>query len=399
MCGISGFIVKPGAKITDTRLQLLADNLLKGIDHRGGDATGYAVRTKTGEVVVEKAACDTKSFLQERKRFPEGVQSVLLHTRFATQGHQAFPANNHPVRSDHYLVVHNGHIYNDDKVIDQYGFDRLGKVDSEAIAHAFRAKGFKQAELALEALEGNLAVAVMDDRNGEIVLARGASSPLIVLETKHLVVWASEAHCITDAWKAALGTPPRANSYKYLREGDMILYRADGTKQTRDFVPNDYYGSWSYGNYDSQAWGGESEGTSFGPWEPVQSDGRTIYIRQKFGPAEKSAFARSMNPGKEDGINISRCGACRNVCEADELTQMFSDEDFWICLDCEDWLIDQEIKKSGGEIVIDPLADISVKGITDKMSIAKALTSGQEVKVLDTHISLNPLTNMKRGEV
>src|SRR5512141_3270945 len=85
MCGIAGFHVRDASKL---RLDLsrLVEELLLGIEHRGGDATGYACLTEQGAFQSQKASCDAWDFLKGCRPLPSGVRSCILHTRWATKG-------------------------------------------------------------------------------------------------------------------------------------------------------------------------------------------------------------------------------------------------------------------------------------------------------------------------
>lgn len=334
MCGIAGIYLKPNSRIRDKEVQSLADNLLAELDHRGGDATGYLVRNREGQYYVEKAACAAKDFLRERSEFPTGVQSVLLHTRFATQGHQGFLANNHPVHSGNFYVVHNGHITNDDELCKKFGFPRLGRVDSEAIAHIFRAKGLNSAQTVMEKIEGAAAIAVMDVSNGEIVLARGASSPLTIVETDSLIVWASEMIAIRDAWANSLGTPPAYEKFVYVSEGTSIHLKPNGEKVTRKFtVPEDkWWRTVDAYDYDYE-------------WKVTYKDGRSVWYKEL-----KDKSANISLPAASCDTNIleefADCDCCDEEYMIAELYEIYPG--FSICPHCERTL--DELTPEGSSI-------------------------------------------------
>ena len=242
MCGIAGFVVKENSRPLDREGLLTV--LLQGIDNRGGDATGFVARNQTGQTEWHKASCDAGRFNLHRRGVPEGANVVLCHTRWATQGHQCFPENNHPIRRGSMYVIHNGVVTNDDELFAATGRERYGDVDSEAIAavlsHAeslVSTDGVPGVRDALGSIGGSAAIAAMDDRDGTVLLARISGSPLCVLETRRLILFASTAGAIVDAHQAAVGSLGRKEGkVEAIQEGTAILIQ-DGRASRFTFTP------------------------------------------------------------------------------------------------------------------------------------------------------------------
>ena len=235
MCGIAGFYVR---KIGRTAFDptRLAVELLHSVDHRGGDATGYAAFAADGSMQMQKAACKASTFMTGMRKLPDDTQTVLLHTRWATQGKAAFPENNHPVVSGATYVVHNGHIANDRELFAALGTERMAHVDSEIIPAMISAEGWDNAATALESLDGSYAIAAVSGMHpGELILAKGDISPLIYAVTDNLIVWASEMGALTSAWRRALGTPPASSKIRHLASGQMLRVAKDGRIERESF--------------------------------------------------------------------------------------------------------------------------------------------------------------------
>ncbi len=214
------------------------DQLFAKIDHRGGDATGF-VAISDERVEWQKASCDAFTFYKDRRSIPWNTRSVLLHTRMATQGHQAFPENIHPGRRGSVYVVHNGHIWNDREVFKKTGKERYGQVDSEAIAAIISKYGIDRTHEAMEEVFGAAAIGVVDEnRPGFMALARGSSSPLCFYRNEDVAVFASTKDAVKSAWQMLYGTPPKDKKIQELDEG-TALYLTD-TVETRKFIPDDY---------------------------------------------------------------------------------------------------------------------------------------------------------------
>lgn len=206
MCGIAGFSLSADVQRVDATT--LTRALLLGIEHRGRDATGIAwhgvTKADDGEVWIHKHNVRASQFVSHVN--VTGARAVIGHTRYATKGAPEARENNHPVEHDGIVLTHNGVIYNDDEVFAGLnGPERYGQVDSEAaaalIAHAEDALDTPFHEC-LPLLEGSAALAWLkvDDRPGTLHLARIASSPLVVAQTRlGSLLYASTRQAILEA--------------------------------------------------------------------------------------------------------------------------------------------------------------------------------------------------------
>ena len=237
MCGIAGvyFHDPDNSPLTHTSLEKLVDQLLLGIEHRGHDATGFAAVLPSGELEIEKADLEAQRFCWWRSKLPEKPQSVLLHTRFATQGTPMNLDNNHPVRYNNAVMTHNGHIHNDKEIFDEEGLSRNAEVDSEVIAALFDKYGIDKAHIPLGKLDGGFAVAVADLRKPKsLVLAKGNSSPLFYYEATQGIVWASTEQTIIDALKKSLNLEISRSEIDTLWYGQLLLLE-DGKAEKLKF--------------------------------------------------------------------------------------------------------------------------------------------------------------------
>jgi glucosamine 6-phosphate synthetase-like amidotransferase/phosphosugar isomerase protein len=220
------------------RLDEFVSELLAGIEERGTDATGYAAMNDAGDIQIQKASCSAYYFNRNRARIADDARTVLLHTRWATQGKPAFPENNHPVQCGEIIAVHNGHIFNDSQVFRTTGKIRRGQVDSEAIPAIVAARGWDRALDGLEELDGGLAAALISTRRpGSLILAKGNDYPLVYVKTDDVLVWASTFHAIEQAWHRVLGTPPKIRRYSWLAEGEAVIVRDRNELRTARWNP------------------------------------------------------------------------------------------------------------------------------------------------------------------
>lgn len=260
MCGIAGIHIKNSyVGSGEVPLDNLVNGLLVGIEPRGRDATGLVAVTKDKAVTLEKNNVPASTFIQRRGRLPEDTKTVLLHTRFATQGKAEFMENNHPVVFRTCFAVHNGHINNDaylvNRAMDEQDVKhRPAEVDSIAIPMVLAQYGWDNAEEALKELNGACATAIIDPLNqpGELILARVDSSPLFVLNHKKMILWASSESAIANAWAWFIGTPPDKKKIRWIPEGYIIRVNADDEYDEKRFKEIQSYG---YGwNRNQQKW-------------------------------------------------------------------------------------------------------------------------------------------------
>jgi len=190
MCGIAGYSL--GSRSTLERT-LAAQALLAAIAERGADAVGYAYRRPGDPYATVVKQRTPASQLLDRVSVPEEVDQLLVHVRDYTKGHPSVAANNHPVRHGPVVGIHNGIITNDDELLAPHSCARSEPrmtVDSEAI---FAIAAHSQSDpRALEALQGSMAAAWLDERQPQLVrVARGVGRPLWLGESRDGVFFAS----------------------------------------------------------------------------------------------------------------------------------------------------------------------------------------------------------------
>jgi hypothetical protein len=236
MCGISGIYLKnPDASyLNEKEKESLVDWLYCGIEHRGTHATGIAVQDKNGETVLEKSDMPASKFIFWRRDLMPDARTILMHTRLYTKGKPENLLNNHPVQYDNIMMVHNGHISNDDELFENENLERFAEVDSEIIPALLHKYGMLEPKEALEKMSGGFAIAAIDQNNpGKLLLAKGSTSPLIYLETDSMWIWASEENAIKDALEFGLNIEnAKKLDYKVMQYGEYILI--DGEKSEKD---------------------------------------------------------------------------------------------------------------------------------------------------------------------
>lgn len=219
MCGIAGIKRFGPEPIRTEQIKFL----LCSLEHRGADATGIAlVNPGDKDVQVCKSDLPASQFVSTklvekflRDNLREDTETVLLHTRFATQGAPRINNNNHPLYAGLSAVTHNGCIFNDDWLFDQMKLKRQAETDSDIIRaivdkHGMNKDGMKE----LNRMSGSCAAAIVSQEEpGKLMLLR-SGSPLVLAATQHQLLWASRKeslHMAVRPWIQRFGVDMQAN--------------------------------------------------------------------------------------------------------------------------------------------------------------------------------------------
>lgn len=192
MCGIGGFYFPDGVEFTDS-LREQAYSLWSGISDRGTHASGVAYTWLNADsTIVKKGAIDSLRASRERWLDEAGfmVRSLLLHTRFTTQGSTSNNNNNHPVVSGRITLTHNGVITNDSHLFHMMNRTPQYQVDTEALSVGLGVKGVKWVS---ENAVGSMSLAWVDSTDTQVVnLYTNGRNPLSIGRTvEGVIVWAS----------------------------------------------------------------------------------------------------------------------------------------------------------------------------------------------------------------
>lgn len=256
MCGIAGVHIKEPGYFSEAQIEKLVNSLLVSLEHRGPDASGFVVAGVGGkQVQMSKEPLTASAYIWARPNVQiEEPRTILVHTRFATQGAPENNVNNHPLVHGTTFAVHNGHINNDDTLFASESLDRHGEVDSEIIPALINHRGLEHAIECIEKLDGGFAIGVIDPINypDELFLAKGRSSPFYFFENRSFLIFASTVEAIKEAWGAVLGTPPSTAKFYYLKEGQALWQRAGEVSELETFeVLIPVYKPHSYTSYSS----------------------------------------------------------------------------------------------------------------------------------------------------
>lgn len=105
--------------------------------NRGRSAAGMAYMNAKNEIMIRKQGGPAENLVKGMTdaQWAEVARSprALFHARATTKGSEKDNVNNHPVSAYGWVVVHNGHISNDDDLFGYYKEKRYAAVDTAAI--------------------------------------------------------------------------------------------------------------------------------------------------------------------------------------------------------------------------------------------------------------------------
>jgi asparagine synthetase B (glutamine-hydrolysing) len=259
MCGIAGVRRFGSEPIHEQTLRLL----LCALESRGRDATGVAV--KTGKSIrvfkTDKPAWKTvsspeyKQFISEHLT-PE-TDTVLLHTRAATQGSPFQNQNNHPLFAGTSAVVHNGVISNDAQLFANLQLDRKAEVDSDILRAIIDKHGFDETVAdTLDQISGSAAIAAIHpDWPNHLLLGR-SGSPLVLATADETLYWASTKEALHHAlrpWNQKFGVWFQRNrpdaEFSFMPTDTLYLFDENGLQWHRRFNAVVHYTTPDYSKY------------------------------------------------------------------------------------------------------------------------------------------------------
>lgn len=221
MCGIVGYIGKRDA------YPVLVKGL-KRLEYRGYDSAGIALINENGDLNVYKTkgkVSDLEAFVE--KKDVSGTIGIA-HTRWATHG-EPCQLNAHPIcsSSGNLALIHNGIIENYAVLkerLQRKGYTFKTSTDTEVLVQLIEYMQVSNkldlltaVQLALHEVIGAYAIAVLDKRNPDMVIAARKSSPLVVGIGENEFFLGSDASPIIEF----------TDQMVYLEDGDIAVIRRD----------------------------------------------------------------------------------------------------------------------------------------------------------------------------
>ncbi len=220
MCGIVGVVGKRPC------VEILLDGLRR-LEYRGYDSAGVATINGGDFTILRSAGKLSKLARLVEQGAPEGTVGIG-HTRWATHGRPS-EANAHPHRFRDTVVVYNGIIENYaalKRELMVQGHEFTSETDSEIIAHLVQRALEHDHDLvhavrsALMRLHGSFAVAVLNVKYPDRIVAARRMSPLVV------GLGDGESYLASDV-PALLQVTRR---FQFLEDGDLALLEREGVR-------------------------------------------------------------------------------------------------------------------------------------------------------------------------
>ena len=195
MCAISGFYCyneqRPSVEILK--------GLMLASQTRGKSAAGMAYMNNKNQIMIRKQEGPAEDLVTgmtdvdwaEVSRSPR----ALFHARATTKGSEKDNENNHPVSNYGWVVVHNGHITNDDELFAYYKEERYAAVDTAAIPLVLKqGKDYEDSLRHLSILAGQASMAVWSlSHPDKIAISRLGSNDVYLFfdPTTEIMYWCS----------------------------------------------------------------------------------------------------------------------------------------------------------------------------------------------------------------
>lgn len=274
MCGIATVSIgrRCRGRIPYPKLRNLVSELLVELEERGRDASGIAVinDNKVDSVAFKKPLQANRMVVRPRFQdvlgaIDEQTNFVMLHTRASTVGNNAEIFNNHPIIIPGYVGIHNGTLYNHEKLFERHkeDFQRLGKVDSEIILQLYKhhvRSGLESREAlthTARSLRGAFTGAIVDWQHPHrmVMFKHGRSLSIVRIPHYDVLITVSEPRFFTRAMNR-LNLKVKIQAFEQVYDGTGIIIDlnvADRiTESVQDFdlpvhgLPKDTEGSaWS----------------------------------------------------------------------------------------------------------------------------------------------------------
>ncbi len=221
MCGIVGYVGKREAYPI----------LIKGLhrlEYRGYDSAGVALINNSGDLNIYKAKGKVADLEASAANADITGSIGIAHTRWATHGEpNQINAHPHYSESENLAIIHNGIIENYAVLkqgLIQHGYTFRSQTDTEVLVQLIEYTQVQSqtdlhtaVQLALNQVVGAYAIAVLDRRNPNLIIAARKSSPLVVGIGKDEYFLASDASPIVEY----------TNKVIYLDDGDIVCLERD----------------------------------------------------------------------------------------------------------------------------------------------------------------------------
>ncbi len=256
MCSLFG-ILDYAKNLNKEQINVILKVLANKCEVRGTDATGIAYNNHSKFTVFKRPLPSHKV----KFNVPEGVNTVMGHTRLTTQGLEKYNFNNHPFvgncSNTKYALAHNGIIYNDEILRKNHKLKNTDIQTDTYIAVQLIDKhkhlNFESIAKSVEELEGYFTFTILDDKNN-LYIAKG-ESPLALYHFKEygFYIYASTEEILNKTLKRLSLNKAKYKEIK-LFQGDILKIDKNGKLEMSKYTPNDFISipryPYKYNGYD-----------------------------------------------------------------------------------------------------------------------------------------------------
>lgn len=249
MCSLFG-LIDFNEVLTAKKKNKILNTLATVCECRGTDATGIAYNLN-GKLKIYKRPVPAHKL---NIRLPDGVKTIMGHTRMTTQGNAKHNQNNHPFSGyadgKHFAFAHNGMIWND---LELRLNERLPVTDIETdsyigvqLIEKENTLDFNSLKNMAEKVKGSFVFTVLDNDNS-IWFVKG-DNPLSIFYYDCFLIYASTTEILNKSIKLLkLGRPKKIYTPS---EGDILHINSSGQIESSFFTP-DFSGLfYNYNLYD-----------------------------------------------------------------------------------------------------------------------------------------------------
>ncbi len=233
MCCLFG-ILDYNHSLSKRQMNRILSVLSTACEARGTDATGIAYNYN-GKLRIYKRPLPAHIM---RYNVPDGVSTVMGHTRMATQGSEKLNFNNHPFygkANGSFALAHNGVIYNDEQIRKTENLPMTYiETDSYIAVQLIESKkelSFDSLRFMAEQLQGSMTITVLDSADNLYIVKGDNPICLYHYPERGLYIYASTEEILKAGLKKLYLNFGKHDKVK-LESGDILRIDSNG-RQTR----------------------------------------------------------------------------------------------------------------------------------------------------------------------
>ncbi len=250
MCCLFG-ILDYNHSLSKRQMNRLLSVLSTACEARGTDATGIAYNYN-GKLRIYKRPLPAHIM---HYNVPNGVSTVMGHTRMATQGSEKLNFNNHPFHgraSGSFALAHNGVIYNDEQIRKTENLPLTHiETDSYIAVQLIESKkklSFDSLKYMAEQLQGSMTITVLDSSDNLYIVKGDNPLCLYNYPEKGLYIYASTEEILKAGLKKLRRNFGKHEKVK-LESGEILRIDSTGRQSRSKFDDMELYYSYSFYPY------------------------------------------------------------------------------------------------------------------------------------------------------